>query len=77
MSDSLVLIFFIPVGFLLILFIDYLKNHCPKCYKWHPFRLNLVMLNKSSKEKWKEWVKCKRCGYEWEKLKKGHGEGGI
>tara|TARA_B100001989_G_scaffold54029_1_gene35396 strand:- start:446 stop:553 length:108 start_codon:yes stop_codon:yes gene_type:complete len=35
------------------------------------------MLNKSSKEKLKEWVKCKRCGYEWEKLKKGHGEGGI
>ena len=77
MSDPIELLFFIPVGIFLILLIDYFKNHCPKCYKWHPFRYGLIILDRHSEKIARDWVKCKECESQWEKIKKGQGEGGL
>ena len=60
---------------LLVVFIDYLKNHCPKCRAWHFFRFGLIILDKPCEKRGREWVKCKKCGHEWEKLVKGDGVG--
>ena len=64
---------FIPLIFifLIVLVIDYLKNHCPQCKAWHPFRSGLIVLEKHSDKFMKEWVKCKNCSHEWEKTVKG------
>ena len=50
--------------------VNYLKNYCPKCNRWHPFRFGLIILDKPSEKDNKEWVRCKKCGYDWEKIKK-------
>ena len=64
---------FIPLIFifLIVLVIDYLKNHCPQCKAWHPFRSGLIVLEKHSDKFMKEWVKCKKCSHEWEKTVRG------
>ena len=66
----------IPVIVLLVLFIDYLKNNCPKCRAWHPFRFGLIILDKPCEKRGREWVKCKKCCNEWEKLVTGDHYGG-
>lgn len=52
---------FIPLIFifLIVLVIDYLKNHCPQCKAWHPFRSGLIVLEKHSDKFMKEWANVK------------------
>ena len=70
MSDGLALLLGAPIGISVLVFIDYLSNRCPKCKTWHFFRSGLIVLDKPSKKKFEmEWVKCKKCGHEWEKAK--------
>ena len=73
MSDGLALLLGIPIGIFVVVFIDYLSNRCPKCKTWHFYRSGLIELDKPSKKFHREWVKCKKCGHEWEKLVSGHG----
>ena len=49
---------FIPLIFifLIVLVIDYLKNHCLQCKAWHPFRSGLIVLEKHS-DKYMEELK--------------------
>jgi predicted nucleic-acid-binding Zn-ribbon protein len=70
-QDPIEVLLVIPVIVLLVVFIDYLKNHCPKCRAWHFFRFGLIILDKPCEKRGREWVKCKKCGHEWEKLVKG------
>ena len=70
MSDGLALLLGAPIGISVLVFIDYLSNRCPKCKTWHFLRSGLIVLDKPSKKKFEmEWVKCKKCGHEWEKAK--------
>ena len=75
-KDPIEVLFVVPLIFLLVLFVDYLKNNCPKCRKWHFFRFGLIILDKSSEKFGREWVRCKKCGHEWEKMVK-EGSGGT
>ena len=75
-QDPIEVLLVAPVIVLLVLFIDYLKNHCPKCRAWHPFRFGLIILDKPCEKHGREWVKCKKCGNEWEKLVTGDHFGG-
>jgi hypothetical protein len=77
-QDPIEVLLVIPVIVLLVLFIDYLKNNCPKCRAWHPFRFGLIILDKPCEKRGREWVKCKKCCNEWEKLVTGdhYGAGG-
>ena len=75
-QDPIEVLLVIPVIVLLVLFIDYLKNICPKCRAWHPFRFGLIILDKPCEKRGREWVKCKKCCNEWEKLVTGDHYGG-
>ena len=77
-QDPIEVLLVIPVIVLLVRFIDYLKNNCPKCRAWHPFRFGLIILDKPCEKRGREWVKCKKCCNEWEKLVTGdhYGAGG-
>jgi|TARA_B100001540_G_C15490607_1_gene498997 hypothetical protein len=75
-QDPIEVLLVIPVIVLLVLFIDYLKNNCPKCRAWHPFRFGLIILDKPCEKRGREWVKCKKCCNEWEKLVTGDHYGG-
>ena len=70
MNDNLIRILIVIATILVCLFIDYLVNHCPKCRRWHYFGSGLIILDKSCKINGKEWAKCKKCRYEWEKKEK-------
>ena len=76
MSEGISVLIWILIGTFVVFFIDYLSNRCPKCKTWHFLRSGLIVLDKPSEKKFEmEWVKCKKCGHEWEKAKmQGSGE---
>ena len=67
-KDPIEVLVVITVNILLVHFVDYLKNNCPKCRTWHFFRFGLIILDKPCKKLSREWVRCKKCGHEWEKI---------
>ena len=73
MNESVAIFQSIIFIVLIVFIIDYLKNHCPKCKIWHPFRFSLIILDKPSEKQGKEYVKCRKCDHEWEKIKKQDG----
>ena len=76
MSENLTLLLSIPIVIFILFFIDYLINRCPKCRTWHFARFGLIELDKPSEKLMREWVKCKKCGHEWEKLIPTQNDGG-
>ena len=75
-QDPIEVLLVIPIIVLVVLFFNYLMNHCPKCRAWHPFRFGLIILDKPCEKRGREWVKCKKCGHEWEKLVPNDGADG-
>ena len=77
MSENLTILLSILIVTFVMVFIDYLSNRCPKCKTWHFFRFGLIEIDKPSEKLMREWVKCKKCCNEWEKLVTGdHFRGG-